>query len=56
MTILGQAESFKTMKRPDPIRHGPIVTLVDGLFIGNWKKIETGNFDTILIQVFNLCY
>ena len=30
MTILGLAESFKTMNRPDPT-----VTLFDGLFLGN---------------------
>ena len=33
MTILGLAESFKTMNRP-----GPIVTLFDGLFLGKYKK------------------
>ena len=38
MTILGLTESLKTMKRPDPIRHGPTVTLVNGLFLGSYKK------------------
>ena len=33
MTILGLAESFKTMNRPDPT-----VTLFDALFLGEYKK------------------
>ena len=39
MTILGLAESFKTMNRPDPIPF-PTVTLFDGLFLGNYKIWE----------------
>ena len=33
MTILGIAESFKTMNLPDPT-----VTLFDGLFLGKYKR------------------
>ena len=35
MTILGVAESFKTMNRPNPA--DPIVTLFDGLFLTKYK-------------------
>ena len=34
MTLFGLAESSKTMNRPDPT-----VTLVDGLFLGNYKRL-----------------
>ena len=37
MTILGPAESFKMMNRPDPTRHDPTETLFDSLF---HKKFE----------------
>ena len=33
MTILGLAESFKTMNRPDPI-----ITLFDDLYLGKYKR------------------
>ena len=43
MTILGLAESFKTMNRPDitqPNKNwaGPTVTFFDGLYIGKYKR------------------
>ena len=34
MTILGPAESFETMNRPDPTRPDLAVTLFGGLFLG----------------------
>ena len=36
MTILGLAESFKTMNRPDPTKHN--LALFDGLFLGKYKR------------------
>ena len=38
MNILGLAELFKTMNRPDPAQPNPTVTLFDGLFLGKFKK------------------
>ena len=38
MTILGLAESFKTMNQPDPAIPEPTVTFFDSLFIGNHKR------------------
>ena len=49
MKILGLAESFKTMNRPD---HDALWRLISRKV---WK-IETWNFDTIFIPIFNLCY
>ena len=37
MTVLGLAESFKTMNRPDPVQLNPTVTLFDRLFFGKFK-------------------
>ena len=45
-------KSFKTMNRPYPTRPGTTGTLFDDLFI---VKSYRWNFDTILMQVFNLC-
>ena len=38
MTILGLAESFKTMNQPSQTRPGSTVTLFDGLFLGKYKR------------------
>ena len=43
MIILGLAELFKTMNRPNPTRPnparpGPAVTLFDGLFFGQYER------------------
>ena len=38
-TILGLAESFKTMDRPGLIQPDLTITLFDGLFIGKQKKM-----------------
>ena len=38
MTILGPAESFKTMNRPDLSQSDLTVTLFDGLFYGKYKR------------------
>ena len=43
MTILGLAESFKTMNRPDPT-----LTLFDGLFLGNYKRQRIEIFTQLL--------
>ena len=51
MTILGLAESFKTMNRPDLS-----VTLFDGLFLEKYKRWGIEVFDIVFIQVFNVCY
>ena len=37
MTILGLAESFKTVNRPGPTWPGSTLTLFDSLFIGQYK-------------------
>ena len=37
MTILGLAESLKTMNRPGSTQAGPTVTLFGGLFLGKYK-------------------
>ena len=36
MTILEQAESFKTMNRPDPT-----VMLLDGIFLVKYKRLRS---------------
>ena len=36
MTILGLAESFKTLNRPEPA--GPTLTLFDSLFLEKYKR------------------
>ena len=38
MTILGLAELFKTMNRPDLVGLGLTDTLFDGLFLGKSKR------------------
>ena len=62
MTILwGLAESLKTMNRPGPTQPDPPWPGPDRNALWrliSWKvwKIETWNFNTTFIQVFNLCY
>ena len=54
MTILGPAESFKMMNRPDPTRPGR--NALWRLISQKVWKIGTWNFNTIFIQLSNLCY
>ena len=47
----------KRVKRwTGPAGPGSTITFFDGLFFGQYKKRRTWNFDTIVNQVFNLCY
>ena len=38
MTILGLAESFRTMDRPEMTQPGPAMTLFDGFFLRKSQK------------------
>ena len=44
MTILGLAESFKTMNQPDPTRLGQTATLFDGLSQEHYKRLTHSSF------------
>ena len=54
MTILGLAESFRTINRPEPTR--PDRNALWWLISQKVWKIGTWNFNTIFIQLHNLCY
>ena len=53
MTILGQAELFKTTIRLDPTRSGPTVTLFDGLYLGKYKRWRR-EIQTLSLFVFKI--
>ena len=59
MTILGLAESPKTINRPDLIRPDPTVTQFDSLFIEKYKrqrrKILTQSLFLSLICAIKIC-
>ena len=50
MTILGLAESFKTMNRPDTT-----VTLFDGLFFGNYMRQGIEILTQLLLFKSSIC-